>query len=156
MMELILWRHADAEPGEGMSAEEDMDRALTAKGRKQARRMAAWLERSLPSRCKILVSPATRTVQTAQALGRPFKLCAALGPQASVQAVLESCGWPDSKLPVLVVGHQPTLGQVTSLLISGLQQDLAVRKGNIVWVARQQDSEIALLRAVVSPDLVRA
>ena len=34
-MDLILWRHAEAEPGEP-----DLERALTPKGVKQARRMA--------------------------------------------------------------------------------------------------------------------
>jgi phosphohistidine phosphatase len=45
-MDLILWRHADAvdaEPGES-----DMDRTLTPKGQKQARRMAEWLTSQLP------------------------------------------------------------------------------------------------------------
>ena len=37
-MELILWRHADAEPGDP-----DLARRLTSKGQKQAERMAAWL-----------------------------------------------------------------------------------------------------------------
>ncbi len=36
-MELILWRHAEAEPGEP-----DLGRRLSAKGEKQARRMAEW------------------------------------------------------------------------------------------------------------------
>ncbi|MGB6053615.1 MAG: histidine phosphatase family protein, partial [Burkholderiaceae bacterium] len=43
-MELILWRHADAEPGEP-----DLERALTAGGRRQAAKMAAWLDRKLPN-----------------------------------------------------------------------------------------------------------
>src|SRR5436190_21449722 len=38
-MDLILWRHADAEPGEP-----DIGRRLTAKGLKQAERVAAWLD----------------------------------------------------------------------------------------------------------------
>ena len=59
-MELILWRHAEAEMGEP-----DEGRALTAKGHKQAWKMAEWLDHNLPNSCKILVSPATRTVQTA-------------------------------------------------------------------------------------------
>ena len=61
-MDLILWRHAeafDAEPGA-----DDMERALTPKGQKQARRMAEWLTSQLPEGCKILVSPARRAIQT--------------------------------------------------------------------------------------------
>ena len=54
-MDLILWRHADAEPGEP-----DLDRPLTAKGVRQAERMAAWLDGHLPDGCRILVSRRTR------------------------------------------------------------------------------------------------
>ena len=53
VMELILWRHAEAEPGEP-----DLGRKLTAKGEKQARRVAEWLHSHLPQTAKIYVSPA--------------------------------------------------------------------------------------------------
>ena len=59
-MDLILWRHADAqnpsEPGE----QADLARALTPKGERQARRMAEWLNSFLPDATRILVSPAVR------------------------------------------------------------------------------------------------
>ena len=76
-MELILWRHAEAEAGEPDDA-----RALTGKGHKQALKMAEWLDRILPNGCKILVSPTMRTVQTAEALGRKFKILPELGPDS--------------------------------------------------------------------------
>ena len=60
-MDLILWRHCEAEPGAP-----DMGRRLTPKGLKQAARMAPFLERHLPDTCRILVSPADRAQQTAQ------------------------------------------------------------------------------------------
>jgi len=82
-MDLILWRHADAEPGEP-----DSERALTAKGVRQAERMAAWLDGHLPDRCRILVSPAERAQQTARALGRNFRTVPELAPGASAAAVL--------------------------------------------------------------------
>ncbi len=41
-MDLILWRHAEAE-----MSEPDMERVLTARGQKQARRMAGWLTTQL-------------------------------------------------------------------------------------------------------------
>ena len=37
-MDLILWRHAEAEVGS-----DDLARRLTVRGAKQARQMAAWL-----------------------------------------------------------------------------------------------------------------
>ena len=45
-MDLILWRHAEAEDWtEGC---DDLQRSLTGRGEKQAKRMAAWLDRQLP------------------------------------------------------------------------------------------------------------
>ena len=67
-MDLILWRHAEAEAGEP-----DLGRQLTSKGRKHAVRIAGWLEHYLPSTCRILVSPADRAQQTASALKRKFR-----------------------------------------------------------------------------------
>src|SRR5262245_50508609 len=111
-MDLILWRHAEAEPGD-----DDLDRRLTSKGIKQAARVAAWLERHLPDSCRILVSPARRAQQTAQALGRKFKTVDEIAPGASAASVLAAANWPASRESVLIVGHQPTLGEVASLLL---------------------------------------
>ena len=152
-MELILWRHAEAEPGEP-----DQERKLTAKGQKQAAKMAEWLDHNLPSSCKILVSPTMRTLQTAEALGRKFKIHPGLEPGATAGDVLAIANWPDNREPVLIVGHQPTLGQVAALLISGEAQDWTVRKSNVLWVVQRArgDATTNFLRAVMSPDLVGA
>jgi phosphohistidine phosphatase SixA len=62
-MDLILWRHADAE-----DAIPDLTRNLTTKGDRQAKRMAGWLRVHLPKQARILSSPANRSRQTADAL----------------------------------------------------------------------------------------
>src|SRR5262249_57120322 len=82
-MDLILWRHAEAEPGEP-----DLGRRLTAKGHKQAEKVAEWLEPHLPDNCRILVSPAQRAQQTAAVLGRKYKTVPEIGPGASPEEVL--------------------------------------------------------------------
>ena len=150
-MDLILWRHAEAEPGEP-----DLDRRLTAKGVKQAARMAAWFERNLPDRCRILVSPARRAQQTALALGRKFRTVDDLAPGASVAAVLAVTNWPDSRETVLVVGHQPTLGEVASLLLAGSESGWAIRKGAAWWLSdRDRDgSASVVLRVAIGPEFV--
>src|SRR4051794_21113992 len=117
-MELVLWRHAEADPGE-----DDLARELTPKGRKQATRMGEWLDRALPSTCRILVSPAVRTLQTAEALGRKFKVMDELAPERTANELLHAANWPESREPVLIVGHQPTLGQTAALLIAGQMQE---------------------------------
>lgn len=148
-MDLILWRHAQAEAGEP-----DDGRELTQQGRKQAARMGAWLDRSLPSGCKILCSPTARTLQTVAALGRKYKIAPEIGPAASADQVLLAAGWPDAKTPVMLVGHQPWLGQVASRLLTGEEQDWTVRKSNAWWIShrqRGQGNEL-FLKAVLAPE----
>src|SRR4051794_35163836 len=125
-MELILWRHADAEPGEP-----DMERQLTAKGRRQAARVGAWLDQHLAKKCKVLVSPAIRAQQTAAALERKFKTKDELAPDASVQRMLGVAGWPDARGTVVIVGHQPALGEVAALLMAGEASEWWMQKGGL-------------------------
>lgn len=150
-MDLILWRHAEAEPGEP-----DLERALTAKGQKQARRMADWLTSQLADSCRILVSPARRTLQTAEPLGRKFKIVPDLAPGAEPEDVLKAANWPAGKESVLIVGHQPTLGQVAALLMAGEVQDWDMRKASAWWFAQREpgDPYSVYLKAVMSADLI--
>ena len=151
-MDMILWRHAEA--FEAREVEDDLDRALTPKGERQAQRMAAWLNRQLPASTRVLVSPARRAQQTAAALERKFKTVPALAPEATVEALLHSVRWPEAREPVLVVGHQPTLGLVAAYLLSGEPQAWSVRKGGVWWLrARQRDTGLqVVLQAVIGPD----
>jgi phosphohistidine phosphatase len=151
-MDLILWRHAEAEPGEP-----DLGRRLTAKGLKQADRMAAWLDHQLSDSCRILVSPADRAQQTAMALKRKFRTVAELSPGATVAAVLAVAGWPDAREPALIVGHQPTLGEVAAVLLSGSVAPWSIRKGAVWWLSnRVRDGTAAVvLKVVVGPDFVQ-
>jgi len=153
-MDLILWRHAEA--FEMQEAQSDIDRALTPKGERQAQRMAAWLNRQLPSSARVLVSPARRTQQTAQALDRKFKTSDALAPDGSVEGLLHAARWPDSREPVLVVGHQPTLGLAACYLVTGQTQPWAVKKGGVWWLrAREREGQLqVVLHAVIGPDLL--
>ncbi len=154
-MDLILWRHADAD--ETSDSGEDLDRALTPKGERQAKKMAAWLNQHLPSSTKVLVSPARRAQQTAQALDRKFKTVGALAPDAGVEALLAAVRWPDAREPVLVVGHQPTLGLTAAYLMAGITTPWSVKKGAIWWLRSRQrllgDGEVVIV-TVRGPDNV--
>lgn len=150
-MDLILWRHCEAEPGEP-----DLGRRLTSKGLKQAERMAAWLDAHLPDSARVLVSPADRAQQTAQALSRKFRTVPELAPGGSVAALLAAANWPDSREPVLVVGHQPTLGLCASFLLSGEEVWWSVRKGAVWWLSNRgkEGGATVLLKAVQGPDFL--
>jgi phosphohistidine phosphatase len=151
-MDLILWRHAEAAPGLP-----DASRPLTGKGRRQAAKMGEWLNFYLPAKCVILVSPAIRAIQTAQALGRKFDIHPALATASTPDKILAAADWPESKQPVLIVGHQPTLGQVAALLIAGLPQDWSISKSNVWWISQKnhEDRNSCCLRAVMGPELMR-
>ena len=150
-MDLILWRHAEAEPGEP-----DLGRRLTAKGIQQAERMAKWLDRHLPATTRVLSSPADRTQQTALALKRKFRVVPELAPGASAAAVLAAAGWPDSREPILIVGHQPTLGEVAAFLLTEDEASWSVRKGAVWWLSNRirDDLSSTVIKVVIGPDFV--
>jgi phosphohistidine phosphatase len=153
-MDLILWRHAEAHPlREGQT---DLERALTAKGERQAKRMAEWLNRRLADSTRILVSPALRCQQTVRALDRQFKTVPALVPDGSGEALLQVARWPDANEPVLVVGHQPTLGLVAAHLLADGGQAWTLKKGAVWWLRHRdrEDGAQVVLQAVQSPDLL--
>lgn len=149
-MDLILWRHADAEDGVP-----DMDRRLTTKGHKQAAEMAQWLKLRLPKDARILVSPAIRAQQTAQALASHYETVREISPGAAHDAILAAAGWPNGKGTVVIVGHQPTLGQTAAWVLSGEAAEWNVKKSAIWWLTlRERGGQgQVILRAVMAPDL---
>lgn len=153
-MDLIFWRHAEAEDERDGLA--DLDRALTGRGDKQAARMGAWLDRHLPEGTRILCSPALRCEQTALALGRKFKLRDELAPGATPAQLLAAAQWPDSRHPVMIVGHQPSIGETLAQLLRMDAGNCAIRKGAVWWLrTRERDgAEQTLLWAVQSPETV--
>jgi phosphohistidine phosphatase len=157
-MDLILWRHAEAEdwPQGDPQASSDLDRSLTPRGEKQAARMAAWLDRQLPEGARIVVSPARRCEQTALALGRKYRLRPEIAPAASPAQLLELVQWPFSKSPVLVIGHQPTLGQTIAQLLGLQESDCPVKKGSIWWLRnRDRDGQVkTVVVTVQSPEVL--
>jgi phosphohistidine phosphatase len=153
-MELILWRHADAEdPGPGG----DAARRLTKRGRKQAERMADWLRHHLGPEWRIVVSPAKRALETVKPLDRPFEVCESVGTDATVASVLEEAGWPDGERPVMVVGHQPTLGEVAAQLM-GTTEQTHIRKCAVWWFDSRDHGagRETVLRVVIDPELLEA
>ena len=153
-MDLILWRHAEA--NEAREGDDDLERPLTSKGERQAARVATWLNRQLPATARVLASPARRTQQTAAALDRKVKTVAELAPLGTVEGLLHVARWPDAREPVLIVGHQPTLGIAASYLLAGQPQPWAVRKGALWWLrGREREGVLqVVLHAVISPELV--
>jgi phosphohistidine phosphatase len=153
-MDLILWRHAEAH--EAAPGEDDMSRSLTPRGERQAIRMAQWLERQLPEGTRILCSPAKRTEQTVMALGRKYKLSSAITPQGTADMLLTAAQWPTSKNTVLVIGHQPILGEAISIVLGFQKPECSVKKGAVWWLRSRlrQEGDQSVLVTVQTPDML--
>lgn len=150
-MDLLLWRHAEAEDGE-----DDLRRRLTARGEKQAHSMAAWILAHQPKDMRIIVSPAIRTQQTAEALKLPFETQRKIGPEACVSELIAAAGWPDASGSVLIIGHQPSLGRLASLLLAGHEADWSIKKGALWWLSNRtrRGETQTVLRAVLPVELL--
>ena len=150
-MDLLLWRHAEAEEGSN-----DFERRLTGRGRSQAAAVADWIRRHQPKKLEIVASPTVRTQQTADALELPYETNRRIGPDACVSALIAASGWPERSGAVLLVGHQPGLGRLASLLLSGQEADWTIKKGALWWLTKRVRSgeNQTVLRTVISPDFL--
>ncbi|GAB3468723.1 phosphohistidine phosphatase SixA [Massilia terrae] len=151
-MDLVLWRHAEAHAAR--PGEDDGVRVLTSKGRRHAARVGAWLDRQLPAQCRIVSSPALRCRQTAEALGRKFHLDVRLALDASAARMLDAAGWPDGRGAVVLVGHQPLLGQAAALVLCGQPFEWKVPKASVLWLGCKGDGGAPFIRLAAGPDLV--
>ncbi|SNT27765.1 phosphohistidine phosphatase, SixA [Noviherbaspirillum humi] len=148
-MDLILWRHAHAAPGMP-----DSERPLTKKGRQQAEKMAAWIKPLLPKEVRILASPFRRAQETVQALGMAFETVDSLAQGRSPQSILTSVNWPAGAGTVMVVGHNPALGQIAALLLANTEEEWPMKKGGIWWFTHDEETQQAVLVAAMSPGLL--
>ncbi len=150
-MDLLLWRHAEAEEGE-----DDLRRRLTGRGEKQALRMANWINARQLKDLRIIVSPAVRTQQTAQALKLSFETNRKIGPEACVSELIAASGWPQANGSVLIIGHQPSLGRLASLLLAGQEADWTIKKGALWWLSNRvrRGETQTVLRAMMTAELL--
>ncbi len=150
-MDLLLWRHAEAEDGD-----DDLKRRLTERGERQAKMMAAWIRAHQPKDLRIIVSPAIRCQQTAQALKLPFETHRKIGPEACVSELIAASGWPQAGGAALIVGHQPSLGRLAALVLAGHEADWSIKKGALWWLSgrvRRGESQ-TVLRAMIPVELL--
>lgn len=153
-MDLLLWRHAHAR--DAVLGEPDMDRPLTAKGERQAEKMARWLQRNLPKDALVLCSPALRTVQTVESFTKTYQLCEQIKPDSDAASLLAVSQWPHSPTAVLMVSHQPFLSEAVSQLLGfppGFS--LPFRKGSLWWLRNVHTplSSLAQLLTVQDPEV---
>jgi phosphohistidine phosphatase len=156
-MRLYFLRHADALPGA-----DDAARALSARGWKQARRLARFLEDTGVRFDAAYSSPLVRARETAEAL---LACCGAVpaGQLKQVEVLANEAtqkqfdGWLRA-LPeadhALLVGHAPTLAErVRALLGMDREDSLSLPKGAVVCL-QTEDRRTAELKFFVTPKLL--
>ena len=86
----------------------------------------------------------------------PAKIEAALAPECDSDDLLKVVGWPQAAGCVVVVGHQPILGQTLARLLGLQGQELAVKKGAVWWLRTRQryGAPETVLLTVQHPDLL--
>jgi phosphohistidine phosphatase len=164
-MELYLVRHAIAEDRDAVRWPDDAERPLTAKGAASFGRAARGLRRIVPEVDVVLSSPYARAWQTAEILQRE-----AGWPAAEPCDALEALRAPDDALDplrdrrergsVVLVGHEPNLSLLASLLLTGDADalPLELKKGAVALLAfaAEPAPARAVLRWSMSPKLLRA
>jgi phosphohistidine phosphatase len=122
-MELLIVRHAAAVEAVPDSDGEDAARPLTAKGKKQMRRIVDGIASTVNELDAIATSPLVRAVQTAGILGAAYgnvkpKKLDALAPAGERDGVLSWMQDQGDNDVVAVVGHEPHLGLLASWLLA--------------------------------------
>ena len=153
-MNLILWRHAEAEYGPS-----DLARQLTEKGRRQASTVAAWLRGHLPPDTRVLASEAARSRQTAAYLVQDYAVLPALNPDIRAQTLPRLLESFDSKANLVIVGHQPWLGELCAFLLNSSWNNShywSVKKGGVWWfqVKNNNGNFSAKLKAAMTPAML--
>ncbi len=140
-MLLLIVRHGVAHERNAKRWPDDAERPLSPVGTERTRRAAAGLRHLAPHPALLLASPLRRTRETAAILtqfaGWPQATpCPLLAPGASIDALLALLG-RSGRGPVAVVGHQPDLGRLLSVCLTGNEASAAfeVRKMGLALVA---------------------
>ena len=153
-MSLFIIRHAHA-----VTTEEDPERPLSSRGRKQVRALARFLgKRELFDAHEIWHSPLARSRETAEALLKH------LGLRAKLREVDGLEGDDDPKViagrlkrrrePLALVGHEPHLGRLLSLLIAGEAEPPRFVLKKCAVVALDLEDGVWAVRWQLSPEIV--
>ncbi|MEO6096820.1 MAG: histidine phosphatase family protein [Fibrobacteria bacterium] len=168
MIHILLVRHGQAgKPDPALWPDDDL-RPLTGKGRKAFKHAARGLRSQAPDSSRILTSPALRTLQTAEVLADGLRLdkkAIRIVPElhhgiAPAKALETLAHMHPKRLPrsMVLVGHEPWLGEFLSLLIAGGAKyaSTALDKGGACLVeAESLDRGKGVLRWLLTQEQLR-
>lgn len=160
-MNIYLLRHGLAvEPGTP-GYEDDAERPLLPKGQRRLRKAAGAMDAMELSFDAILSSPLRRARQTAEIVARELKLkkqlrfSDALAPGGSVKDLLRQLNeLKPAPENVLLVGHEPCLSRLVSLLVTGgVDAAIEMKKGGLgkLEIAELQPGQCARLAWLLTP-----
>jgi phosphohistidine phosphatase len=124
-MLLLLVRHANAGDRDPAQWPDDRDRPLTEKGRKVQSDVSRFLRKRDLAPTRVLTSPWTRAVQTAEILvevarvGQPPVPCEPLAGDPDLIRLQDCVGNQPPEAVVAMVGHSPWMEELASLLLGG-------------------------------------
>jgi len=141
-MKLYLCQHAKATP-----KEVDPEQALSDQGRHDIERLNVFLDPLKIDVGPVWHSPKKRAVQTAQMISEILRVEDAvtvqegLGPSDDVGAMAEKL--VKEKRNIMIVGHQPFVGKLASLLLSGSESAvrLGFTQGSMACLSREDQGE---------------
>lgn len=163
-MELLLIRHAIAEPRDRQRWPDDQDRPLSRPGQERATRAARGLRRLKVRPALLLASPLKRARQTAAILTLaahwPRALnCAELAPGQSAQRLLAYIATLKSTR-VAIVGHEPDLSGLLELCLgepgTGLRMEFKKLAVLGLRFAHRPAAGAAQLLWILPPRMLRA
>lgn len=161
---LYLVRHGIAE--ERAAGSRDEERRLTPEGIKKMRAIALGLKRLGVRPDTILSSPLRRAQETARLLAEALSpdlsvgIDAALSPAGDPAAVLAGLRVHRRSRHLMLVGHQPDLGELASQLLTGLpaRAPLPFKKGGAaaIEVGTLPPRAVGALQWFLTPKQLRA
>jgi phosphohistidine phosphatase len=153
-MQLTLIRHAHA-----LDAREDPERPLSPRGRKQVRKLAAFLRKSEAlDVAEIWHSPLARSRQTAQQLveriGLDVRLIERDGLLGETDPALIAAAIEHRREPLAIVGHEPHLSAFASLLVFGAKEPARFLLKKCAALRLESRDGRWLVRWQVAPDVL--
>jgi phosphohistidine phosphatase len=163
-MELYLVRHAIAFERDSSRWPNDGDRPLTPEGEQRFRLAARGLKRLVPAVDVSLASPFARAWRTAEILTEeagwpPPEPSVELQAERSAADAVRAIRSHVSKPAVAVVGHEPNLSELASLLLAGAERLVAIelKKGGVIALGLDQVRPgVAYLRWAITPKALRS
>jgi phosphohistidine phosphatase len=153
---LYLVRHAHA-----VSAEENPARPLSAEGRDECRRLVAFFKTNAAfTPAEFWHSPLVRARETAALLrpltpAAPLRETAELLPENQPAKIASRLATLAPTLALAIVGHEPHLSALATLLVSGrsVHPAFALEKGAVLALA-SRDNHTWAVRWQVTPSLL--